>query len=589
MPGGRSDHDASLLANADVAGLFAHIAALTYLNGDSIFKVRAYQKAAQTIESLQRPIAEIAGDEKALRKLPGFGKAITAKLSELAASGRMEFYERLRSEFPPAVLALSKTPGVQAGTVRRAVAELGVAGFDDLEDAIESGAFSGLDGVGGGEIQKARQAVRARTGDERTPLGTALPAVEQLAESFKTECPGVGEVSVAGHVRRLCERTRAAEIVCTAEDPGKATAAFVQSPFVKEVKDCGPGRAAVVLEGGLRADLLVTPAESFGTALLLLTGSRAHRLQLRERAGRMGLSLDGNGPGDAISAATEEEAYEQLGLPYIPPELREGTGEIEAAEAGTLPELVTLEDIRGDLHVHTDWSDGHAPMREIVAGAIASGREYVAITDHTPNVPEANGLTAERLARQRSAIEELEREMPGIRLLKGVEVDILPDGSLDHPDEVLAGLDVVLASVHKHLEQDEATMTRRVLTAMRNPHVDILGHPTQRLFGRHGPLAVDVEAMLRTAAETGTALEISASPLRLDLRDVYVRKALGLGVFFALGTDSHRPAWFENMRYGVGVARRGWCGPDRVINTLSADELLAFLAVDKRDRSARLS
>ena len=228
-------------------------------------------------------------------------------------------------------------------------------------------------------------------------------------------------------------------------------------------------------------------------------------------------------------------------------------------------------------------------MREIVAGAIASGREYVAITDHTPNVPEANGLTAERLARQRSAIEELEREMPGIRLLKGVEVDILPDGSLDHPDEVLAGLDVVVASVHKHLEQDEATMTRRVLTAMRNPHVDILGHPTQRLFGRHGPLAVDVEAMLRTAAETGTALEISASPLRLDLRDVYVRKALGLGVFFALGTDSHRPAWFENMRYGVGVARRGWCGPDRVINTLSADELLAFLAVDKRDRSARLS
>jgi DNA polymerase (family 10) len=572
------------MKNAEVAAVLSTIADLLELKGELVFKVRAYQRAARAIEYLQREVEDIVkGDSEKLREISGVGEAIAEKVTELVTTGRLDYYEKLKAEFPDGLLRLMDVPGIGPKTAMRICKELDVTTIDALEKAALDGRLASLPRMGkksADNILRHLQTYRLRAGSGRTPLGHALPVVERLLAALK-ECPALERIEPAGSLRRWEETVGDIDLMGTSDRPEEVIQHFTTLPFVAEVLAAGDTKGSVVLDSGLQVDLRLVPAEEFGSLMQYFTGSKEHNVLLREFALKQGLSLNEYGIREVSTGrmerfATEEAFYAQLSLPWIAPELRQGRDEIELALAGKLPTLVEAGHLMGDLHCHTEWSDGRDPIEVVARAARERGYQYLAITDHSAGRGIANGLTEERLREQHAIICSL-RERVGIHLLCSSEVDIRSDGSLDFPDNVLAGMDVVVASVHSAMGQSKEKMTERIIKAIRNPHVDIIAHLTCRLLGQREPIEVDMEAVLKAAAETGTAIEINSMPERLDIRDIYVRRARELGVKLVISSDAHSITHLWGIRFGVAVARRGGCEAADILNTRPLPELLASL------------
>jgi len=569
------------MKNAAVAQVFQDMADLLELQEENPFKIRAYQRAAHTIVDLPVELGQVMKEGR-LREIPGIGEAIAKKITELLTTGHLEAYEKLRSQFPEGISSLMAIHGVGPKTVMRLYNELGISTVDDLEKAIVEGQVAALYRLGDKTAENIlRHIQRLRRQDLRVPLGEALPVVEEILAELN-EVAGVRNLIPAGSLRRFKETIGDVDLMGTADDPGSVLQAFVQLPHVEEILVKGTTKASVIVRDGLQVDLRMVEHDSFGSLLQYFTGSKDHNIALRDRAVRQGLSLSEYGitvlkSGEIEKFASEEAFYQRIGLQYIPPELREGRNEIEEAEKGSLPKLIEVSDIRGDLHVHTEWSDGHDSIEAMATAARARGYQYLAITDHSVGRGIAHGLSEERLRQQVAEIKELNQRLDDFRLFAGIEVDVRADGTLDYPDEVLSELDVVVAAVHSAMGQDSEKMTSRIIHALENPNVHILAHPTCRLLGIREPIDVDLEEVFRAAARTNTALEINAMPDRLDLKDIHVLRARELGVKLVIGTDAHSVGSLELMRFGVGVARRGWCQSEHILNTRPAGEVEAFL------------
>jgi DNA polymerase (family 10) len=566
------------MENAEIARLFREFADLLELEQANPFRVRAYRTAARTVESHPEPLAEIAlRHPEELTLLPGVGDDLAGKIVEIVRTGRLHALQEAVKRTPPSLIALTRLPGLGPLRVRRLFHELGVHTLADLRQAISSGRLSELSGFGEKSVDKLRRALEAPAAEEkRVPLPVASQYAEAIIGALH-RVPGLREVEVAGSFRRRRDTVGDLDILAAADETAPVIERFLEFPEVAEILARGTTKAAIRLRSGLQIDLRVLERESFGAGLYYFTGSKAHNIAVRKRAQARGLKVNEYGvwKGERrIAGATERQVAAAIGLPLIPPELREDRGEIEAAEAGRLPRLVTREAIRGDLHSHTTASDGRASLAEMVRAAQQLGYSYLAITDHSPLVRVAGGLDREGFRRQRRAIDRLNRELDGFRVLAGAEVDILPDGSLDLDDDTLWSLDLVVASVHSSLTLAAAAQTRRVLRALQHPAVDILGHPTGRLIGRRAPMALDLEAIARTAADHGVLLEVNAQPDRLDLDDIAIQAALRHGAHIAISTDAHAPAELQFMQWGVNQARRGWATAAAVANTQSLTRLL---------------
>jgi len=568
--------------NRDAAQVFYNIADLLEIKGEQIYKVLAYRRAAESILSLGRDLRGV-WKEGGLETIPGVGKAIGAKIDELLRTGKLEFYEELKAEVPATLAEVLRVGDVGPKKAARFWKELGITTLDQLERAARDGRLRGLSGMG--EKSEARilasiEALRRRQSG-RIPIGTARPIAESLLQRLR-QAPDVAKAEMAGSLRRWRETVGDLDLIVGATDPDAVMQAVRQFPEIARIKGQGETKFSAELVDGLRVQLWVHPPERFGTALQYATGSQAHNVRLRERALDLGLSLSEHGfkrsDGKEILCAEEAEVYQRLGLPWIPPELREDQGEVQAASAGRLPELVTLEALHGELHSHTDWSDGQNTIEEMARGARRAGLSYLVISDHSQSLGVVNGLTVERLRMQWEAIAEAQHRLgDSILLLRGAEVEIRADGELDYPDEILAALDVVTASVHTSLRQSRERVTARMLSAVRNPHVDVIGHPTGRMVGGRDPAELDLEAVLAAARESGVALEINAHPARLDLKDAHARRAVEMGCRLAINSDAHSPADLELRPYGVATARRGWVGAESVVNAWPCERLLAWL------------
>lgn len=580
------------LDNQDVARVFADIATLLKLKGESIFKIRAYTRAAEVFEHLPGQVALLARDEDQLKEIPGIGDAIASKTHELVTTGKMEYFEKLRGEFAPGLLDIMTVPEVGPKTAMRAAEDLGVESIEDLEAAIRDGSFATLPRVGEKKAQSILKHLEARFSQaDRMPIGKALPIAEQAIVALYEAAPEVRRLTIAGSVRRWRDTAGDIDILGVADDPESVTAAFAALPMVVDILGQGGTKASVIVTGGAQIDLRVSDERHFGALLLYFSGSKQHGISLRARAQKMGLSLNEYGLTDKESGEltpydTEAGVYEALNLPYIPPEIREDLGEIVVAESGDLPDLVELSQIRGDLHVHSDWSDGRVSMEQMVREAASRGLEYVAMTDHSSGRGIANGLSLERLAAHNEEVVEVEQAVGGIRVFNGTEVDIRADGTLDYTDEVLAELDIVIASIHSGMSQPSDVMTARIIKAIENSQVTAIGHLTTRFVLDRPPVEADFDAIFRAAAANGTLMEINASPKRMDLKDSHIRQARELGVRFLINTDAHEPGNLDQLRYGVGNARRGWAERRDVLNTLPVAEFERFLATPKPERAS---
>ena len=569
------------MKSSQIAKVFQDVADLLELKGENPFKIRAYQKAARSIEHLPVEVEQLVTEDR-LREIPGVGEAITKKITELVTTGHLEYYEKLKAEFPEGISSLLDIPGVGPKTAMLLSGELGVSSVDELEAAIVGGKVARLYRMGDKTAENILHQIQAlRRKDRRIPIGEALPVVDDISLRLRY-LPGVRNLAPAGSLRRFQETVGDIDLMCTADNAKDVIQTFTGLPQVKEVLASGGTKASVIVSGGLQVDLRIVEHNAFGSLLQYFTGSKQHNINLRERARRMGLSLSEYGITNLATQElekfdTEAAFYQRQGLQYIPPELREGQQEVARAEQGTIPELVELSDIKGDLHVHTDWSDGRDSIEDMALAAKARGYQYLLITDHSGGRGIAHGLDAERLKQQMAEIKELNQKLSDIRILSGIEVDIRADGSLDLPLELLAELDIVVAAVHSAMNQPQEQMTRRIIRAVENPMVDVLAHPTCRLLPGRESVAVDMEVVLRVAAKNKTALEISAMPSRLDLKDTHVYRARELGVKLVIGTDAHSTEHLEFIRFGVGVARRGWCQARDILNTRPLDEFMTSL------------
>jgi DNA polymerase (family 10) len=570
------------MKNSEVAKVFQDIADLLELKGENVFKIRAYQKAARAIEYYPRELQIMIGEGEDLQSIPGVGEAIAKKAADLVITGELPYYEDLKAEFPPGVTNLLTIPGIGPKTASKLSKELGVSSADDLERAISDGRVARLFRLGEKTADNILHQIQAlRRKDQRIPIGEALPTVEDMLNALRS-VPGVRNLTPAGSLRRFRETLGDIDLMGTADNPGEVIDAFVSLPQVGQVLAQGPTKASAVVSGGLQVDLRMVEHDSFGSLLQYFTGNKQHNISLRERGHRQGFKLSEYGitviATDKLEKfSTEEEFYRRLGLQYIPPELREAQGEIEKAEQGAIPKLVDSTDIKGNLHTHTEWSDGHDSIEEIAVAARDMGYQYIAITEHSAGRGIAHGLDAARLMKQVDEVRAVDAHLNGIRVLSGIEVDIRADGTLDMPHEVLSELDIVIAAVHSAMNQSEEKMTRRVIDAIENPDVDIIAHPTCRLVGEREPIAIDLDAVFRAAARNNKIMEINAMPDRLDLKDIHAFRARDLGAKLAIGTDAHSIAHLDLMRFGIGIARRAWCEPQHILNTLPLAEVLAFL------------
>jgi DNA polymerase (family 10) len=568
------------MTNTEIADAFNEIADLLEIEGANQFRVRAYRDAARTISGLPRNVREMVANDEDLTELSGIGEDLAGKIKTLVETGHLNQLEELRERTPPALADMLQIEGLGPKRVQTIYHELDVTDLEELEQAAEAGRIQTLDGLGPKTEQKVLDELRRkREKEERTRLDVAEQLVEPLLDYLRG-IEGVQRVTVAGSYRRRKETVGDIDILVIS-DAGEATIdAFVDYEDVEQIVSQGETKSTVVLRSDLQVDVRVVGEESYGAALLYFTGSKAHNIALRDMAMDRDLKVNEYGVfrGDErITGETEEEIYELFDLPYIPPELREDRGELEAARDDALPSLVTLDDIRGDLQMHTTASDADSTLREMVEGAQALGYEYIAITDHSAYVGVVTGLDADDLMKQIEKIDQLNDELDDFRVLKGMEVDIMEDGSLDLPDEALENLDVVVGSIHTKFDLPGEQQTERIIRAMDNPHFNILGHPTGRHIGKRPPYDVDLERVMGAALERGCFLEINASPERLDLNDVYAKLAKEMGLNLVISTDAHHVNGLSNMKYGVWQARRGWLEPDDVLNTRSWQDLLDIL------------
>ncbi len=567
--------------NRQLAETFDQIGDLLEIKGEVVYKVLAYRRAAESIRSQSRAVADL-WRENDLRSIPGVGEALEAKIDELMRTGKLGFFEKLKREVPVTLVDVLRVGDVGPKKAARFWKELGIKDLPSLEAAVRGGRLRSLPGMGERSeerILKSIEALKARQ-TSRVSIARARPVAESLLERLRA-LPGVAAAEPAGSLRRWRETVGDIDLLVAAKRPCDVIRAFLSYEDIGRVRGQGDTKASVEMANGIPVQLWVHPPEHFGTALQYATGSQAHNVRLRELAQSKGLSLSEHGfkrtDGSMRECAEEGEVYRLLGLPWIPPELREDRGEVQAALEGRLPELITQRDIRGELHAHTDWSDGAATLEEMADAAARAGLEYLVITDHSRSLGVANGLTPERVRQQRRRVDALQKKLGGrLRLLHGTEVEILADGRLDYPDEVLAAFDLVTASVHSSLRQSRERVTERMLAAVRHPHVDVIGHLTGRMIGTRDPADLDLEAVFQAAAEQGVALEINAHPERLDLNEAHARRATEWGCLLAINTDAHRPEHFDLRAYGLGVARRGWVTPANVVNTWDVDQVLRW-------------
>jgi DNA polymerase (family 10) len=576
------------LRNSEITKAFYEMADLLEIKGENPFKVRAYQRAAQNIESLAEELSEIA-DRGELEGIPGIGKDLAQKISEMIQTNRLEAFEVLKQEIPEGLLELVSIPGLGPKKAKVLYDQMGIKSIQGLEEAARGDRLRDLPGFGLKTEQNLLAGIElVRRGRERMLLGRALPLAQAMMTGLKA-MPEVDQISEAGSLRRRRETIRDIDLLITSSDPERVMEAFTSLSPVEEVLARGSTKASVRTHEGIQVDLRVVEPDTYGAALAYFTGSKAHNIRLREMANRAGLKVSEYGvfrekDQARVAGRTEEEVYRTLGLPYIPPELREDRGEIEAALAGRLPHLVELTEIRGDLHCHSQWSDGGHPIKEVAEAARKRGYAYLAITDHSQSLGIARGLSPESLEKQLREIALLNQQVKGFYILSGTEVDIRKDGSLDLPDEILSRLEVVVASVHSSFKQGRETMTARIIRAMQNPYVTILGHPTGRLLGEREAYEIDLDQVIRAARDTGTCLEINAFPQRLDLDDIHCKRARELGVMMAIGTDAHTNSQMETMALGLAVARRGWLERNDLLNTMSRDDLLPRLWAKRNGR-----
>lgn len=582
------------MENLDVARTLTELADLLEIQGASPFRIRAYRNAVNTINSLSQPLKDMVAAGEDLTELPGVGKSVAKYIGEFLTSGSISRLEEVSAEFPRSLVQLMRLDGVGPKKARKLFEELDVRTVDDLAAELEAGRVQTLDGFGVKSAAKILDAIedhKKHTG--RFQIRETERLIAGLLEHMQS-APGVARIKLAGSLRRRKETIGDVDILAELDGDGTPVVDhFVSFSGAQRVVGAGSTKGSIVLHSGLQVDLRVIPSRSFGAALQYFSGSKGHNVAVRSRAVRQGLRVNewgvfrvpeteddepiGKEDGERLAGDTEQSVYEVLGMSWVPPELRENRGEVEAACEDELPELVSLEDIRGDLQMHSTWSDGKASVEEMARSCLERGYEYFALTDHSQAMAMVQGLTPERAREQWAEIEQVQELVPGIRILKSVEVDILKDGSLDMPDDVLEQLDVLVISVHSFMDQNKKTMTDRVLRAMQHPSADILAHPTGRIINRREPFELDVEAVLEAAADLSVAVELNANPNRLDFSDVHVHRAKELAVPVVISTDAHSPRGLADMRFGVDQARRGWLEASDVLNTRSVEEMMGWL------------
>jgi DNA polymerase (family 10) len=567
--------------NKEIAKILYDMAELLELQGENRFKIIAYGKAARAIESLKEDIEQVCREGR-LEAIPGVGKAIAQKVEEYLRMGKVHAYDDLLAKTPQGLAELLNISGLGPKTISLLHEKLNVNNLDDLENAVREHRIRRLPRMGPtreNNILKSLERYKKRS--TRIPLNIAELVVEEIHSNLKI-LEGLEHITAAGSYRRGKETVGDIDILATSSRPAEMIDAFIHMPMVDEVLSSGPTKASIIVEETIQVDLRIVEHRSYGTVLQYFTGSKEHNVRLRQIAIDRGYSLSEYSlkrikDGVDLFFDREEDIYTTLGMQYVPPELREDTGEIEAALKGKLPEIVELADIKGDLHVHSTWSDGRNSIEDIERAARDLGYEYMAVCDHSPSVGIAGGLTPEQLEKKMEAIQALNEELEGLTMLVGTEVDIRADGELDYPEDLLAKCDIVIASVHMALQQKERTITGRMIAAIENKHVDVIGHPTGRIIGKREPYEVDMQAVLEAAAKSRTAMEINAYPLRLDLNDEWSRVAKDMGVRLAINTDAHEISQMNVMRYGILVARRAWLEKKDVLNTMNLEELRKVL------------
>ncbi len=569
--------------NEEIAARLREYAELTQITGGDVFRARNYEKAARSVRGWGDDIGQL--DARALRAIPGVGASIAAKIAEYRDTGSIKALDELRAQIPPGVLELTRVPGLGPKRALQLSRDLGVQSVDELAAAIKAGRLDGLAGFGARSEERIASGIEVyRQGRERVLLDVASHLATTMVAALSA-VPGTQRCTYAGSLRRMRETIGDVDILAAAGDSAPLMAAFTAQLEVAGVIASGPTKTSIRTASGLQVDLRVVPLDAWGAALQYFTGSTAHNVAVRQIAVRKKLRLSeyglfdvdkegGRGGGRVIVSRTEEEVYARLGLAWIPPTMREDHGEIEVAARGEIPRLVRENDLKGDLHTHTNLTDGVASLEDMVAAAARRGYEYYAITDHAPDLF-MQRMTDEKMLAQRDRVRALDADP---ELLHGTELNIGPDGSVDWDEDFLAGFDLCVASVHSHFDQPRAEMTRRFITVCENPRVNVIGHPTARRIGRRPPVDVDFGELFRACARTGTALEINASQQRLDLPSDHVRAARDAGVKFAIDSDAHAVSDLANMPYGVGTAQRGWLTPDDVINAWPLDQLRVFLA-----------
>ncbi|MGC9968302.1 MAG: DNA polymerase/3'-5' exonuclease PolX [Minisyncoccia bacterium] len=570
------------VSNQSIAELLREIG--EYLAMQEVpFKPRAYEKAAGIIEGLEEEVADIymRGGLKALEEIPGVGVSIAEKIEEFIKTGKVKYYEGLKKKTPVDLEGLSRVEGLGPKSIKKLYQKLGISDLADLEKAAKAGKIAKLEGFGARSEEKILKGVAfAKRSGGRFVLGFVTPQIRSIV-SHLTKLPDASRVTVAGSVRRKKETIGDADILIVSAKPKIVMDYFVSMPEVMSVIAHGDTKSSVKVKPGVNVDLRVVPAESYGAALNYFTGSKDHNVALRQIAVKKGWKLNEYGlfsvkgaREKTIAGKTEEEIYKMFGMDYIEPELRENTGELQAAQAHRLPKLIGYGDLQGDLQVQTNWTDGSDSIEAMAKAAAAQGLAYIAITDHTKRLAMTHGLDEKRILQQMAEIDRLNKKFAGkIKILKGSECDILKDGTLDLPASVLSKLDVVGAAVHSHFNLTRAEQTERIKRAMANPNVDILFHPTGRIINRREAYEVDMEAVIAHAKKTGTVLEIDAYPDRADLKDEYVRKCVEAGVKMSIDSDAHSPTHFPYLEYGIAQARRGWAEKDDIINAWPVEKM----------------
>jgi len=564
-----------------IAKIFEDLADMLEIKGDNPFRIRAYRKVARNIRTLTDEFEKFA-DEGRLDQIPGIGEGMKEKIYEILDTGRLQFYEDLKSEIPPSLVKLLSVPGIGPKLAKKFYDELNIRDIEQLEKMAKEHHLAGLPGIKEKTEQNILKGIEMlKKGLERMNLGIALPIANEIVNQL-SKLPEVKRISTAGSIRRRKETIGDIDILTTSSNSKKVMNTFINLPQVERVLVSGETKSSIVTFDGIHVDLRVVKPESYGAALAYFTGSKAHNIRIREIAMKNGLKINEYGVFDEknnkkIAGENEEEIYQILDLPFIVPELREDRGEIEVAKNNNLPDLVKLSEINGDLHVHTVWSDGGNSIEEMIKDAQKRGYKYLAICDHSQSLKIAGGLSEEKLVEQIEKIKELNKKYKNFTILAGSEVDIKADGSLDYPDELLKKLDIVVAAIHTRFRRSRYEMTKRIIKAIQNPHVNILAHPTGRLLGVRDAYEVDLDEILKVAKINKIALEINAFPERLDLNDINCRKAKEYGVMISINTDSHITNQLDYMALGVSVARRGWLEPENIINTKPIKQIIKFL------------